>query len=198
MDWRQRIRLNVLVVVAIMAIAPCVIIWNQSLIQQEFENMTTCAYLEEYLLEARRYEKNFFMRGGEEYLSLQSDYLERLGDATRQLRGSQEIGTRVEMLLQKEAEYGQRFSSLVTEILAGKRNPQTEDDSVLEMIAVARECETLIREIRQTTADRFSSVATRSQFVNFLSVIVGVLLAVIVSGFIADRVVFQPPFRSGR
>jgi hypothetical protein len=198
MDWRQRIRLNVLVVVAIMAIAPCVIIWNQSVLEQEFNNMSTCAYLEEYLLEARRYEKNFFLRGGDEYRRLQSEYLEKLGDTTRELRGNEEIETRIELLLQKESEYGQRFATLAAEVSAGTRNREIEDASVLAMIGVARECETLIREIREATADRFHSAVTRAHFVNFLSLILGVLLAVIVSGLIADRVVYQPPLGPGQ
>jgi len=193
MDWRQRIRLNVLVVVAIMAIAPGVIIWNQSVLEHEFRNMSTCAYLEEYLLEARRYEKNFFLRGGEEYLRLQSDFLEKLGDATRQLRGNDEIAARIEMLLQKESEYGQRFSTLASEVSDGTRSREVEDAAVLAMVGVARECETLIREIRGVTADRFHAAVTRAHFVNFLSLLIGVLLAVIVSGLIADRVVYQPP-----
>jgi hypothetical protein len=174
-----------------MSIAPCVIIWNQALLQGEFENMATCAYLEEYLLECRRYEKNYFLRGGAEYSQLQGDYFEQLTAATRRLRKNPAIGDRVAVLLGKEVVYKERFNSLVSEIESGTRDRALEDNSFLEMIAVARECETLIREIREVTADRFNSTVTRSQFVNFLSVIVGILLAIIVSGLIADRVVFR-------
>lgn len=182
MSLQRRIRSSVLFVVAVMAAASGVILWNQGTLRREFENMTTCGELEQYLLECRRHEKNFFLRGDPQYLALFKTYFGLLQESTDRLRANPLIQERIVHLVAKELQYKEKF-----EALAAQETPAAAE-AMSDMVRVARECHSLIREIREAAIEHFQTTSSTTQFINFVSVLLGIVLSVFVAGYIGDRV----------
>jgi len=188
MDLWRKIRYSILLIVAIMFLPALVTLWNQGTLHREFANLSTCWELEEYLLEARRHEKNYLLRFDTEYIDLQAGYHRRLMDAIERLRENRLIEDRIGALVHAADDYQRRFTDIADRIRNGDREA-AEGFEMDEMIESARHCESLIRVLRDLTIERFEAIATRTQFVNVFSLLAALLVAVIVSGYITDKIV---------
>jgi hypothetical protein len=188
MDLWRKIRYSILLIVAIMFIPALVTLWNQGTLHREFDNLSTCWDLEEYLLEARRHEKNYLLRFDTEYIDLQAGYHRSLKDAIERLRQNLLIEDRIGALVDAADDYQRRFTDIADRIRNGDREA-AEGIAMDEMIESARHCESLIRDLRDLTIERFEAIATRTQFVNVFSLLAALLAAVIVSGYITDKIV---------
>ncbi|HKJ67312.1 MAG TPA: hypothetical protein VKA68_05100, partial [bacterium] len=75
MELPIRIKSSFLLIILIMAVGSGIILWNQHTLQDAFNALRSSFELEEYLLECRRQEKNYFLRFSEESLRLhQTNY----------------------------------------------------------------------------------------------------------------------------
>lgn len=188
MDLWRKIRYSILVVVAIMFLPALVTLLNQGILHREFDNLTTCWELEEYLLESRRHEKNYLLRLDEEYIELQGRYYHLLRNSIEQLRESHLIRDHIGALIAATEDYQRRFTDIVERIRGGDRGA-AEGPEMDEMIESARECHHLIQELRDLTIAKFEGTASRTQFINVISLVIALLIAVIVSGYITDKIV---------
>jgi hypothetical protein len=185
--WRK-IRYSILLIVAIMFLPALVTLWNQGTLHREFANLSTCWELEEYLLEARRHEKNYLLRFDEEYIDLQAGYYHHLRDAAEKLRENRLIEDRIGALVDAADDYQRRFTDIAGRIRDGDREA-AEGPAMDAMIESARHCEALIQDLRELTIERFEGTASRNHFINVISLVAALLLAVIVSGYITDKII---------
>lgn len=181
MDISRRLRFFFFVVVAIMGMASGVIIWNQFRIEWAFETVQATAQLENILLECRREEKNFFLRGDEESLAQVRSRVAELNAILGGLRPlTAAVGQEIDQLRGHQAAYLAAF-----EEGALKREVDVESPDH-PLVLAARRCHRSISDIRAVTISEFERIRSAIHLLNMASLFIGIVLSVVLAGVMTD------------
>lgn len=189
MSIQTKIRSAILLVVFIMAAATGVILWNQGQLHIAFTVLNSSYQLEDHLLECRRQEKNFLLRGGTEYIrqfQVNYDSLTSLSSRLVEQTDNRSIKTALVKLSEFIDNYGTAFNQI-----SGFQNmnevTSREDGTIDEMVEIARACHASIAGIRAMSIEQFNHTRASTHLVNLSAVFIGILLSVFVAGMITDR-----------
>ncbi|MFC1527473.1 hypothetical protein ACFL0J_05240 [Candidatus Neomarinimicrobiota bacterium] len=189
MNLRIRITCGVLLIVMVMTIVAGVIIWQQAKMQTAFQNFSYTSEIENSLLECRRQEKNYFLRKDYGAIGLFQSYFDTLFTLTTNLSTiitDDYIISELLLLKDNLSEYRSNFKkATVYDVQEYNRHYE---NSVEMCVMSARECHKIINRIRTMTTNQFNTALSVSSVVNKVSVVIGILLSVVISGFIADKV----------
>ncbi|MFH1852247.1 MAG: hypothetical protein ABIA75_07885 [Candidatus Neomarinimicrobiota bacterium] len=192
MNLRARITLGFIVVILIMLVASGVIIWNQSLMQQSFSNLAATIDLERYLLECRRHEKNFLLRNDQSYVLIHRANYDSLTVRIALLRPEitdPKIQAKLTELKASLVEYQSIFTELATHPAAVIATDPILAARLEQEVQKARDSHDLIGQIRLLTTERFHLASSVGHLVNIGSILVGILVAVIIAGFLTDKII---------
>ena len=190
MNLRIRITSGFLLIVMVMTVVAGVIIWQQAKMQSAFQDSILTSELDHYLLECRRQEKNYLLRqDGEALVLFQANYDTLFTMATNLSNKIlyDQIVIKLSVLQDKLILYRSAFeqSTLYLDVESYKTQY---NESIRTCVMFARESHSIIKDIRQLSEERFEKALSISSIVNTFSVIVGIFLSVVISGFIADKV----------
>lgn len=182
MDISRRLRFFFFVVVAIMGTASGVIIWNQYRIEGAFETVQVTAQLENILLECRREEKNFFLRGDPESLDQVRTRMSELNLILGGLRPlTKAVGEEMEQLQGHQEAYLAAF-----EAGANERTAVDVESPDHPLVIAARRCHRSIGDIRAVTISEFERIRSAIHLLNMASLFIGIVLSVILAGVMTD------------
>ncbi len=157
-----------------------------------FDYLTATIDLEKYLLECRRHEKNFILRKDTSYLQLHSVYYDSLIKHIEYLRQNKKqpiITTQLEELQTVFIDYKIVFNE-IAKFTAENDCTQSGYFSLLDQeVDKARRCHALIADIRQTVTEQFKTADSTGKLVNLGAILFGILVAVVLAGFISDKII---------
>jgi methyl-accepting chemotaxis protein len=186
---RTLLLLGISTIIVLMAGVSVLLLWQQSQMESGCRSLHQVNTLERYLLECRRQEKNFLLRHQRANIDLFRTNLDSLVAATTHLAGDARDDTalpELELLLAREREYASAFSALV----AWSAGQEQERLSLVDhTVTSARTCHALMNEIRETTIARLRAANSTARAVNVATVVLGLLLALMVSGWLTRRIV---------
>jgi len=191
MNLRLRINMGFLLIVLVMAIVAGVIICQQAKMQTAFlDSLRTCD-LDKYLLECRRQEKNYICcKSEQEALNLFQANYDTLYTMTTNLSDDIYDDNIIEELsgLQENLNHFYTAFMQAVQYRDDELNQNQFNISSRACVKYARECHSNIKHIRLFSTERFETALAISSIVNTFSVIIGLFLAVIISSFIADKI----------
>jgi len=194
MGIQMKLRTGFLLVVLVMTTASGVILWNQSKMRDAFEVSNASIQLEDYLLECRRQEKNFLLRGKKEYVEYFNINYDSLYAKTTHLIStinSESMKTELTDLSERESAYKTSYDSLI-QISQQPVVSETNREIILsQMIEQARDCHSLIASIRSIALAEFNTAKSTSHIINIAALVVGILLSVLIAGIISDQAIQQ-------
>ncbi len=194
MRIQLKLRVGFLLVVLIMAIASGVILWNQSRMREAFEVSNASIRLEDYLLECRRQEKNYLLRGDQQYVKYFQMSFDSLYAKTTQLIPTikhKSLSTELTTLSERESSYKTAYDTLI-QIYYLQDYPKNKRDALLDqMVENARNCHALIANIRSMALAEFDTAKSTSHLINIAALIIGILLSVLIAGIISDKIIQQ-------
>ncbi len=191
MNLRLRINMGFLLIVFVMAVVAGLIIYQQTKMQTAFQDSLQTCDLDKYLLECRRQEKNYILRDTEQdALTLFQANYDSLYSTTESLHDDiydEAIFEKLSLLQEYLYNYYNTFMRIVQ---YGNGDLYINQIDVIsnECVQLARECHSIIEDIRVLSNERFTQAMAISSMVNTFSVILGIFLSVIISSFIADKV----------
>jgi len=194
MGVQLKLRTGFLLVVIVMSIASGVILVNQSKMRDAFEMSNASVQLEDYLLECRRQEKNFLLRGKEEYVEYFNISYDSLYTMTAHLIAKTDhksMKAELTNLGERESAYKASYDSLIQLSHHQDVSQVNRETLVTQMVEEARDCHSLIANIRSLAMTNFNTAKSSSHIVNIAALVVGILLSVLIAGIISDQVIQQ-------
>ena len=194
MGVQLKLRTGFLLVVIVMSIASGVILVNQSKMRDAFEMSNASVQLEDYLLECRRQEKNFLLRGKEEYVEYFNISYDSLYTMTAHLIAKTDhksMKAELTNLGERESAYKASYDSLIQLSHHQDVSQVNRETLVTQMVEEARDCHSLIANIRSLAMTNFNTAKSSSHIINIAALVVGILLSVLIAGIISDQVIQQ-------
>lgn len=194
MGVQLKLRTGFLLVVIVMSIASGVILWNQSKMRDAFEVSNASVQLEDYLLECRRQEKNFLLRGKNEYVEYFNISYDSLYTMTTHLiakTDNKSMKAELTNLGERESAYKASYDSLIQRSQHQEVSQVNREALVTQMVEEARDCHSLIANIRSLALTNFNTAKSSSHIINIAALVVGILLSVLIAGIISDQVIQQ-------
>ena len=187
---RTSLLLGFLAIVVLMSAVTWVVLGQCRVVRRSFDLLGRIDTVEQALLECRRQEKNFLLRHDQASLDAHATAFDTLLSGMGFLdagvrRGG--IGAKIAVLEGAVVDYRTAFLGL---------EPSRFDDSEHDaeraktvMVSKARECHALVAEIKGTITSRLESAEAMTRVVSILSIVIGILLSILVAGFLTGRVV---------
>ncbi len=191
MNLRLRINMGFLLIVFVMAVVAGVIIYQQAKMQTAFQDSISTCDLDKYLLECRRQEKNYICcKSEQEALDLFQANYDTLYTMTTSLSDDISDNHIIDELSELQENLTHFYAAFMQAV-------QYRDDDLYQRqfdnssricVKYARECHSNIKHVRYFSEERFNTALSISSIVNTFSIIIGIFLAVMISSFIADKI----------
>ncbi len=189
---RNRLLLGLMVIVALMTVDAWIIIRQQQVMDRTFGRLQGAETIERYLLECRRQEKNFLIRGDVGSVSLYESNTQGLLEVVEELRRdvmSSPVAEQLDVLEERIGAYKAAFGQLRRRRAVSAGLPADSTDSENETVAAARACHAVVTKLRSGTIERFQSAQDVTRLVSIASVAVGALLSIGIAGFLTRAIV---------
>ncbi len=187
---RTKLWLGMLALVALMGTVALIAIRQQLTMERSFALLDHLDTVERLLLECRRQEKNFLLRGDQASLDLHARSFEALRRAiAERMETVADAGIRSQLalLLEKELGYRRAFENLKSEVLADPSLCCQPPEALTA--ARARECHALLADLRALAISRFARARSRNYTVSVLSVALGLVASVAIAGLLTRHLV---------
>ncbi len=189
-----KIKSSFLLIILIMAGSAGIILWNQNTLREAFYSLRSSFELEEYLLECRRQEKNYFLRFDTESIQLHQAHFDSLEGLTGDLVTATlnpAMRQKFVALDQALSSYKTTFDNIIrtgsTSSTAGKNFQDPSNNLVRE----ARRIHTIIFGIRTNATGQFNKIRSTTHVINLAALLVSLFLAVIIAGYLSDKITEQ-------
>ncbi|MEJ2050989.1 MAG: hypothetical protein P8Y60_14330 [Calditrichota bacterium] len=191
MDWYMKLKSSFLVIIVIMAAGEGVLLWNQNTLKDAFHAMRSSFELEEYLLECRRQEKNFFLRQDSESVRLYQESFDSLRNLTSALSmGTINPDIREKFITMEQAErtYRSLFDNMVQLMQSQPAPPDTFETPTNALVTEARRIHAMIFDVRSHATEQFTKTRATTHVINLTTLLVSVFVSVILAGFLSDKI----------
>lgn len=191
MNLRLRINMGFLLIVFLMATVAGVIIYQQAKMQTAFQDSLQTCELDRYLLECRRQEKNYICCDTDQQaIDLFQTNYDTLYTMTIKLSDDISDNHIIDKLSDLQESLVNYYSVFMQTVQYRDNTDYKRqfDISSRACVKSARECHSIIEKIRHFSEERFNTALSISCIVNTFSIIFGIFLAVVISSFIADKI----------
>ncbi len=186
MRIRTRFIIAFMIIILLMTITILIVIKQQNIMRSSFFIIEKINKTELLLLECRRQEKNYLLRQDLSSTTLFNTNLAEFIHSTQQLK--EEINdiilvNHLNSLEKKTMQYGDLFRRIIKKYkddYVPDTNDREMDRLIQETVATARECHSIVAEIKEFVFLKIENANAAAQYISITSILLGLLISFIV------------------